>query len=240
MGKILNIIKKTGEKFLDALFPKDITCIGCGSELTDDDLREYGTCRKCLAASDYIGGKVIPLDYHQYLTTRLFSVFVYEGFIRKLVVSCKDGGKNYLAYYFARYICHELKDNYSGTAVDGIVYIPSDKKKLLKRGYSHTKLIAAELSKLYGVPVIGCLKKKDGIKDQTEAKNRIENIKDAFILEGDVEGKKLFIVDDVITSGATVREASRLLTKNGAFVCAAVTFSVSPVFAEMNGLSSGK
>ena len=87
----------------------------------------------------------------------------------------------------------------------------------LKRGYKQLKLIADEIEKMSGIEVREVLKKKRHTKDQVGLSfiERKLNLKDAFKSE-ELNGERVLLIDDVMTTGATVEEAARALKVAGA------------------------
>ncbi|MBF0280076.1 MAG: ComF family protein [SAR324 cluster bacterium] len=103
-------------------------------------------------------------------------------------------------------------------AYDAIVPIPLHQKRLLQRGFNQAMLLA-----YFAFPDpsrIRCrwLKRIRSTDPQTELPlaQRIDNMKDAFEASPDVEGKQILLVDDVITTGATLNAAARCLKESGA------------------------
>jgi ComF family protein len=103
--------------------------------------------------------------------------------------------------------------------MDGIVPVPLSVKRLRERGFNQSLLIARVVSKAIRVPLLmDILFKKKETTPQIglSAKQRQTNLKDAFEANGDIKGLHLLLVDDVMTTGATVTECSRQLRKAGA------------------------
>jgi ComF family protein len=101
-----------------------------------------------------------------------------------------------------------------------ILYIPLHKKKLRTRGFDQAFLIAKEMSKLSNIPLKAdfLFKKKDTPPQAALKKQiRMKNLKSAFDVRdsGFLEGKNVLLVDDVITTGATVNECSKVLKQHG-------------------------
>jgi ComF family protein len=104
---------------------------------------------------------------------------------------------------------------------DYIIGVPVTKKRLGERGYNQTNLIAKELSKILGIEYISNMLVK--IRD-TEHQSKLTkterkfNIKNCFEVADiyDVSNKKILLIDDIFTTGATVNECSRILKKAGA------------------------
>lgn len=114
---------------------------------------------------------------------------------------------------------------------DFITFVPSTKKRDKKRGYNHSKLIALELSNITGKPVKDILKRIKDTKPQIlfNGKVRWYNVKDAFACEDNIKGKTVLIVDDVITTGATVSFCAKALKEKGAVKVIAASFAKSSI-----------
>ncbi len=106
-------------------------------------------------------------------------------------------------------------------SIDFILYVPLHKKKLRERGFDQAFLIAREISKLSNIPLkADLLFKKKETPPQAALKKqiRVKNLKGAFDVRDSsfLEGKNVLLVDDVITTGVTVNECSKVLKQNGA------------------------
>lgn len=114
--------------------------------------------------------------------------------------------------------------------MDGIVPVPLSKKSLRERGFNQTLLLARVLSAHLKIPVyMDTLHKKRDTVPQIElgAKERLSNLKNAFGVRGDLNGLRLILMDDVMTTGATVRECSKAVMKAGAREVIVVTVARS-------------
>ena len=106
-------------------------------------------------------------------------------------------------------------------SIDFILYVPLHRKKLQIRGFDQAFLIAKEISKLSNIPLkVDLLFKKKETPPQAALKKqiRIKNLKGAFDVRdsSSLKGKNILLVDDVITTGVTVNECSKVLKQNGA------------------------
>jgi ComF family protein len=102
---------------------------------------------------------------------------------------------------------------------DGIVPVPLSKKGLWKREFNQSLLLARVISKRLDIPLcMDMLSKKRETPPQIglDAKERMKNLKGAFEAKGNIKGLTLILFDDVMTTGATVRECSKTLIKAGA------------------------
>jgi len=104
---------------------------------------------------------------------------------------------------------------------DVIVPVPLYPKRLRWRGFNQSVLLAREVSRAYGIPMDPFLlqrRRETAAQTQLAEEERRRNVRGAFMLDPDrpIRGKRVLIVDDVYTSGATVNECSRTLKQGGA------------------------
>lgn len=113
-------------------------------------------------------------------------------------------------------MCETLKSQEIN--IDQIVPVPLHPKRQRERGYNQSLLIAKILSDQMNIPInLSCYRQKETtVQSLTKLKHRKKNVKDAFATDTNFQGQTIAIVDDVITSGATVNELAKLLRKNGA------------------------
>ncbi|HWR59719.1 MAG TPA: ComF family protein [Thermodesulfovibrionales bacterium] len=114
--------------------------------------------------------------------------------------------------------------------MDGIIPVPMTGKTLRERGFNQTLLLSRTLSKHLGIPVrMDMLYKKRETSPQLglRAKERAANLKNAFAVRGRGDNLRLILLDDVMTTGATVRECSKALLKAGAKEVVVVTLARS-------------
>lgn len=125
---------------------------------------------------------------------------------------------------------------------DIIVPVPLEKSSLKKRGFNQTLLIADALSKSCGVPLgSGVLFKIRKTPPQVglPREERLRNLRGAFEARG-VKGKRVILVDDVITTGATCTECSRALYRAGAEEVTAVVLATPPISNSEQALEDHK
>lgn len=209
---------KFSEKIADLLYPDGLTCNICGKELTGDE-REYSVCDDCAIKWDEAGsGK-------KYDKITVYSCFFYDGGVRKLVLDYKDSNKPHLTKYLAKYIYSLFRDY--DLEVDCVAYVPSSPSAIRRRGYDGMKLVAEYFSAFSGIPVIYSLFRRDGL-DQTKVSeyDRVTNVKDKFLCREGVKGKVL-LLDDVVTSGATLNACAETLKSHGADEVLAFTFAIA-------------
>lgn len=100
---------------------------------------------------------------------------------------------------------------------DIVVPVPTSARNIRRRGYNQSAVIASALSTTMGIPMLDCLRRQRQAGTQTALNpmQRRANVSDAFVmverLAGMLEGRRLLLVDDVITTGATVLAAAGVL-----------------------------
>jgi len=139
---------------------------------------------------------------------------IYDGVIKEAIHLLKFNGIKRLS----KPLC-ALISELTIPEADGIVPVPLHKNSLLKREFNQTALIGRYLSRTLKIPLMtGALEKIKETPMQTELsrKDRLKNVKNAYAASKDVKGKRLLLIDDVITTSATVRECAGTLIKAGA------------------------
>ena len=153
----------------------------------------------------------------------------YEGVVRDSVHRYKFGGRSFYAPVYAGLMAEEVRNLPEGQW-DVITWVPLSKKRLRERGYDQAFLLARELGKHFECAPVSMLKKIKHTKAQsslTDAKERFDNVKDAYVaLETErIEGKKILLVDDVVTTGNTLKSCGKVLLAAGAARVTAVTLA---------------
>lgn len=235
-------IKNFTNKILDLIYPKNIKCMFCMEELNQNDYN--CTCETCLEVLPFIThgcsrcgspmnknqkGVCMKCKSRNFYFTQAKSVFEYTERPMKVVHDVKYSQKRYLIEYMVKYMA-EIYSTW-GVFPDYITCVPMYPTREKERTYNQSKLLAEQLSQLVQVPFCDfCIKVVDTLS-QTElnTSERIENIKNSFKckqgLKNKIKGKRVLIVDDVITTGATTSEISRVLLENGAKECFALSFA---------------
>jgi len=116
----------------------------------------------------------------------------------------------------------------TGLAVDLIAPVPLHAARLVERGYNQSALLARALGSAVGVPVAETLlaRQKATVPQVTlGAQERRENVSGAFVCRGDVAGKRILLIDDVCTTGATLEASAAALKASAAASVWALTLA---------------
>jgi ComF family protein len=114
---------------------------------------------------------------------------------------------------------------------DLITPVPLFWWKRLRRGYNQSQVLARVIQQECGIPVCDLLVRRKNTKTQTRLTEtrRKENVRDAFRIKNDaVADKKILLVDDVMTTGATIRECARILKAAGAERVYSLVAAITP------------
>lgn len=216
---------------LDFLFPKycvqckkigSYLCTSCFSYVT---FAEAGFCTVCQKAA--IGGLTHPICKNTLTIDGVFSSLVYTGVVKKLVYQFKykpylTSLKPLLTDFFYEGLIQKERFYELIQQPALFVPIPLHDSKFRKRGYNQSQLLAKGLGQKLDIKVWDCLERIKSTKTQVglTQKDRAENIKGAFGLKKTFVTKikkynQIFLIDDVVTSGATLKEAAKVLKKAG-------------------------
>ena len=215
--------------FLDKhIFPNDIKCISCGKDIPSFYEKPYcfscekeiklSTRNRCLICDLPINNEAKICDFcktnHRHFK-RVFTPLIYDNIVRKTLISYKKDNKRYLAKGFAITIYNYIK-NYAND-FDIITYVPLTKEKRKERSFNQSEYIAKELGKLLNIEVEEFLiKAKVTIEQKTlNFQERKKNLLNSFKLKNieKLKDKNVLLVDDIITTCATIDECSRVLSK---------------------------
>lgn len=215
--------------FLDKhIFPNDIKCIFCGKDIPSFYEKPYcfscekeiklSTRNRCLICDLPINNEAKICDFcktnHRHFK-RVFTPLIYDNIVRKTLISYKKDNKRYLAKGFAVIIYNYIK-NYAND-FDIITYVPLTKEKRKERSFNQSEYIAKELGKLLNIEVEEFLiKAKVTIEQKTlNFQERKKNLLNSFKLKNieKLKDKNVLLVDDIITTCATIDECSRVLSK---------------------------
>lgn len=204
MGKKLKkIIKDIFRGIIEIIYPIEEKCIICN---TDDC---YGICSTCFNKI-----KAIPAKYQEYI----ISYGYYGGVLKELILKFKYKGNftagNILAELLAQYILDNIKyKNYV------ITYVPLSKESKKKRGFNQCEYIARYIGEKISIKCIEIIIKDKETREQKHLnrEERMLNLKDAFSIKSkiDLKNMNIILIDDITTTGSTLKECCRTLKKYG-------------------------
>lgn len=181
-----------------------------------DKICKDGICQKCRLELKKLEINLI-LQNNSYNSMHAFK---YDGEIRRKLIDYKFNNKPYLYKMFTKILLKNEKVCGFLKKYDIIIPVPIHKKRKLKRGYNQTYLIAKEIAKNTHLKLEkDVLIKKKNVVEQSSLKKskRINNIKNAFIVKNKdkITNKKVLILDDIYTTGSTIKECAKIIKKCG-------------------------
>jgi len=200
-----------------------IKCVNCGISLHD---HENYVCKECLF-------KIPRTDFHKFPENSVsqvfwgrvrlenafsFYYFTKGSILQNLIHEVKYRHAKELAYELGKEFGNELKGSNFHKQIDYIVPVPLHPKKEKKRGYNQSDWIARGIADVLEVKVSNQILERTVHTSTQTKKNRIqrwENVKDAFEVKNSalIENKHLVLIDDVITTGATLEACANQILK---------------------------
>lgn len=188
-------------------------CVKCGYPFSVDlDLGGLSLCPTCAS------GKC-ELDW-------IRSACVYDDVSRAAMLPFKHGGRIHYARFMSRAMMWALRD--IDVDADVVMPVPLANGRLFKRGYNQATLLACPIANVLGVEMdldsVRRIYRPD--MGHKNARERAENIRGVFrvVRPNNIRGKRILLVDDVMTTGATFSELRRVLMRAGAESVYGVTF----------------
>jgi ComF family protein len=234
-------IRWTG-RLIDALLPP--RCLACGAEVDGPG----GVCPSCWAGLRFIGPPCcsrcgLPFEFATPGETacgaclaapprfeRARSVLVYDDASRPLILGFKHADRTHGAPAFGRWLARAGAEVLAGA--DLLAPVPLHRRRLFRRRYNQSALLARALADVCGVPAdVALLERTRPTPTQggLSREGRQRNVAGAFHLRGGreeaVRNKRIVLIDDVLTTGATLGECARALLAAGAARVDALTLA---------------
>lgn len=210
MGKrIVEIVEYLFDAVLSIVYPDNENCIVCSQYITEG--RICSKCRKKIK----ICNQALIIDREDF-NLKCYSVSYYSNIMRDLILKLK-----YKSDFEAGRLIGELMAEFikkQNICFDIVTYVPMTKKALKKRGYNQSKFLAGLISRYFNVPLVSCVKKVRETGDQIglDGSSRWENLQHCFTgsYKNKFVQKKILIIDDVITTGATAYYCAKEIFSN--------------------------
>lgn len=219
---------------LDMVFPR--MCAGCGGVVVRESLH---ICWECLSGlwpvqfphCSVCGNPVQGTATNEYVCAlcsggkrhfnRARSAVHFDGRITGIIHAFKYGQATHLSRDLASLMAACSNVHYAPADVDAVTFVPLHHRKERERTYNQSQLLASELAALLRKPLFSrCLVRWRETRTQTalNAAERRKNMQGAFraVNEKWIQGRRILLVDDVMTTGATVDECAKVLNEAGA------------------------
>ncbi|MEL4306776.1 ComF family protein [Joostella sp. CR20] len=212
--KILNDLQ-------NLFFP--ITCLGCSEIISSNDALLCVSCRHQLPLTQFITYNDNPTEKILYGRIKVenaasFIQYYKKGISQQLIHQLKYKGHQEVGTFFGKWIGHEILNSDRFKGIDYVVPVPLHLKKLKQRGYNQVsnfgKEIATAIDAIYTEKLLlnttytSAHALKNRMQRATSSQNRF-----AYNEDFPIENKHILLVDDVITTGATLESCVRAFPK---------------------------
>lgn len=218
---------------MSLLFP--ITCAACGVPLPSDD--EYGICLRCMAEIKFVHdglfcrkcGRPLPsggehcwrCKKEKFHFEYVRSAVLYCGVMRDLIHKFKYKKAEHLQKFFAKLVIDAAGRYKEILNCPVVIPVPLHWIKKFMRGYNQSEIIAAIYAEKLGKLLLrNVLVRKTYTRQQANLNRdeRLRNIAGAFAVKRHqtIIGKEVLLIDDVVTTCATLEQCSRILKESGA------------------------
>ena len=197
------------ERLLDLLYPPK--CAFC-RKLVRDGRMLCPDCEKNLPFPE----KELQVQHFPHLAL-CASPLYYTGDVKKSLQRYKFHGAAAYCRIYGELMADCMKEH--AMKANLITWVPLSGRRLRKRGYDQAKLLAEEIARRTGAEVRRLLIKQVHNRAQSGAgspEERAKNVKGVYRSTGDAAGKRILLVDDIVTTGATLSEAAEVLLSAGA------------------------
>ncbi|MFP5039638.1 ComF family protein [Parasediminibacterium sp. JCM 36343] len=218
---MLTTIKSYLSDFTHLLYPHN--CEGCGTDVLDNG---NFLCAKCFYELPETGFFTVadnPVEKKFYGRLKVEQAassyyFTKNSLLQRLVYELKYKGNMQMGLYLGKLVGYQLQDNNRFDAIEALVPMPLNAKREKKRGYNQAQLICEGIASVWQKPIISHAVSR-AVATTTQTKQNIssrwENVDGAFAISNAdaLKGKHIALVDDVITTGASVEACGSEMVK---------------------------
>ena len=219
------MLRSLTDQLLDLLYPPK--CAFC-QKLTQDGRMLCPACEKTIART---GTDAARRDIPN--LALCLSPLYYTGAVRRSLQRYKFRGA--AAYYriYAELMALCLREQ--GGEYDRVSWVPLSRRRLHERGYDQARLLAEEVARQMDLPCERLLSKTKNNRRQSNTRSireRFDNVKGVYACCGAPAGKRILLIDDIVTAGATLSEAAGVLLNAGAKSVTGLTVARTPTNGE--------
>ena len=201
-----------------------IECAGC--ERPDRALCEMCSAMLSGAVTMRRGAEALPVH----------CALAYESRVRRVILSFKEQGRTDVAAALSVPLATAIRAAMTAAGVSELAPIPTSRKAYRRRGYDPIAVLLRKAG-LQGAKVL-TRAHDTGVQKTLAAEERAVNLRGAFISRRSLVGRRFLLVDDVLTSGATLGEAARAIRAAGGEVRGAATLAYTPRLLPFRDIAS--
>lgn len=203
---------------LDLIYP--VVCINCGNSLVTHETIICTFCAVKLPVTNFHKDPVNDMSKALWGRVNIdfataFLYFKKAGITQKLLHHLKYKGRKDIGLNLGQRFGNQLKENRFISSLDYLIPVPLHKSKAKARGFNQSQVICEGLSDVLSVPICTELSRISFTDTQTRKRrfDRWLNVSEKFVINNPevLEGKRVLIVDDVFTTGATIEACCQAL-----------------------------
>jgi len=207
------------KNLLNLFFPK--VCLACQSYLSDNEVHICTSCRHQLPLTNFHFDKSNAVQKIMYGRVKLEEAtallhFSKKGIVQQLIHNLKYRNQEVIGAFLGNWLGEALKDSEAYQSIDTVIPVPLHKSKQRQRGYNQVDKFGKALAKALKADYNSTtLIKKSATKTQVfkDRLKRSSNIEANFMISDttNLKGKHVLLVDDIITTGATIEACANVL-----------------------------
>ncbi len=191
-----------------------IYCAACDKPLYKNERLLCTTCRHILPLSNFHNvnaKKIEKVFYGRIKIENATSLFVFQkhGLVQNLIHNLKYRGREEIGIEIGRWLAEEISQNSDYQSIDAIIPVPLHKKRLRERGYNQVETFGVEIAKKLNVKYIDSVLKKNSYTSKQSKRGKLSrwvNTSETFGIQNEslLKNKHILLVDDIVTTGATI------------------------------------
>lgn len=215
------MLKSWLSAFIHLIYPHN--CEGCGTDILNENSFLCTKCLYQLPQTGFIAHANNPVEKKLYGRIKVEQAgagfyFTKDGLLQHLVSHLKYKNNKEMGLYLGRLLGNQLLATHRFDEVEALIPLPLNEKKLSKRGYNQAEIICEGIASVWNMPIItDAVTRLIDTATQTNKSliDRWDNIEGAFAISdaNKIEGKHVAIIDDILTTGASIESCGHELLK---------------------------
>lgn len=217
----MKLFQEIKDGFNQIIFPH--TCIGCSSDILLKEDLLCAECRTALPYTHFFEKSPNPIEKIFYGRLKVEQAaanffFTKDSLLQHLLIQLKYRSNKEVGFFLGKILGHELKKSTLYNDIDAIIPLPLNEKKEYKRGYNQAQIICDGIVEIWEKPILNNVVKRVVFTETQTHENRmqrLQNMEGVFKIVDEelLKNKHILLVDDVITTGATLESCGNEILK---------------------------